>query len=183
MQTDDIESDEDTYAPKRKRTGPSSSISFQILLGVLIALIVAGGIFYFVSKRSTTGEGSPLEAKLTALEQRMAQLENQVAEVQGKVGAAGSDPGLVQRLDALTQKVEAIEKKKQPPAETKVKPSSSSKPAVSAKKQVHTVQKGETLGGISKKYGIGMEELRKLNNLSAGQPLRPGQKLVVSPQH
>jgi len=27
-----------------------------------------------------------------------------------------------------------------------------------------------------------MEELRKLNNLSASQPLHVGQKLVVSPQ-
>jgi LysM repeat protein len=112
----------------------------------------------------------------------VAQLETQVADVQGKVGAAGADSGLVQRLDALTQKVEAIEKKKQPPTETKVKAPSSPKPAVAAGKQVHTVRKGETLSGIGKKYGIGMEELRKLNNLSASQPLHVGQKLVVSPQ-
>jgi membrane-bound lytic murein transglycosylase D len=84
-------------------------------------------------------------------------------------------------VDALAQKVEALEKQKHPTAESKAKPSPPSKPAVSTKKEYHTVQKGETLYRISKKNGISIEELRKLNNLSADQPLRTGQKLLVSP--
>jgi LysM repeat protein len=84
-------------------------------------------------------------------------------------------------LDALAQKVEALEKQKQPAVEPKAKPSAPAKPAVSTEKRYHTVQRGETLYGISKKYRISPEELRKLNDLSPDQSIRTGQKLLVSP--
>jgi len=61
----------------------------------------------------------------------------------------------------------------------KAKPSPP-KPPATAQKRYHTVQKGETLFKISKKYGITVEELRKLNDLSRGEPVRTGQKLLVS---
>jgi membrane-bound lytic murein transglycosylase D len=122
-----------------------------------------------------------LQSKVFVLEQKIAGLEKQLAELRGKIGTPGPDPALLQRVDALTQKVEALEKQKLPAGESKAKPSAAPKPAAPTEKKYHTVQKGETLYGISKKYGIGVEELRKLNNLSAGQSLRTGQKLVVSP--
>jgi LysM repeat protein len=40
--------------------------------------------------------------------------------------------------------------------------------------------KGETLFGISKKYGITVDELRRLNNLKSNQSIGAGQKLIVS---
>jgi len=52
--------------------------------------------------------------------------------------------------------------------------------AASSGKKVHTVQKGETIYGISKKYGMKPDDLRKLNNLGAEDTVKPGQKLVVS---
>jgi LysM repeat protein len=116
-----------------------------------------------------------------ALEQKISALERQIADLRGKVDTLGPDSALLQRVEAITQKVEALEKQKQPTAESKAKPSAPSKPAVSAEKQYHTVQKGDSLYRISKKYGISVEELTKLNNLSADQPLRTGQKLLVSP--
>jgi LysM repeat protein len=45
----------------------------------------------------------------------------------------------------------------------------------------HTVEKGETLYRISRNFGISVEELRKLNNLSEDQPIYTGQKLRISP--
>jgi len=181
LQLNDAWSDDSTYLlPKRRRTGSGSSKSLRILLGILLIFIFAVGILYFFSKRPTGGEASPLQSKVTALEQKIARLEKQVAELQGKISTSGPDSALLQRVDALAQKVEALEK--QPTAELKAKPSPPSKPAVSTEKQYHTVQKGETLYRISKKYGISVEELRKLNNLSADQPLLTGQKLLVSPR-
>jgi LysM repeat protein len=82
----------------------------------------------------------------------------------------------------LAQKVEALEKQKQPTAGSRAKPTAPSKPAVLTEKQYHTVQKGETLYRISKKYGTSVEELRKLNNLSESQSIYAGQKLRISPQ-
>lgn len=175
---DDVRS----YSPKRRRNGYGNSKSFQILLGVLLILIFAGGIFYFLSKQSTDGGGSLSQLKVAALEQKVSELEKQLLELQGKLNASGADSTqtLFQRLDALTQKVEAMEKQKQPIAGSKAKPSALSKPVASSEKRYHKVQKGETFSQISKKYKISVEELRKLNNLSAGKPLRIGQTLLVS---
>jgi LysM repeat protein len=47
------------------------------------------------------------------------------------------------------------------------------------KKRYHTVRSGETLWGISRRYGLTVEELRNLNNLSPGVAIYPDQKLLV----
>jgi LysM repeat protein len=146
-------------------------------------LIFAGGILYFLGKRPTGSDTTLLQSKVIALEQRIGGLEKQIGELQGKISTPAPDLALLQRLDALSQKVEALEKQKQPAAEPKAKPSTPSKPTASSEKKYHTVQKGETLYGISKKYGMSVEELRKLNNLSKDPSLRTGQKLLVSPGH
>jgi len=181
LQMDDAWSEGRAYSPKRRGSGSGSSRYLRILLVVFLVLIFAGGILYFLGRGTTSSEVGPLESKVVALEQRIARLEKQIPELQGKISTQGPDPALLQRMDALTQKVEALEKQKQPAAEPKAKRSPPSKPAASAEKKYHTVQKGETLYGISKKYGMSVEELRKLNNLSADPSLRTGQKLLVSP--
>jgi LysM repeat protein len=183
LQVDDAVLDGSTYSPKRRRTGSGRSKSLRILLVVILVLIFVVGILYFLGKQPTGREASSLQLKVTTLEQKIAGLEKQLAELQGKMSTSAPDQALLQQVDALAKKVEALEKQKQPTAESKAKPSPSPKPAVSAEKQYHTVQKGESLYGIGKKYGISVEELRKQNNLSVDQPLRPGQKLLVSPRH
>jgi LysM repeat protein len=75
--------------------------------------------------------------------------------------------------------VESLEKRGQTSA-AKTKPAAP-KPSASNGKLSHTVQKGETLAKISKKYGVSVKELRKLNNLSESQGIHPGQKLLISP--
>jgi LysM repeat protein len=175
-------SDDSISSRMRGRGGSGKSKLFRISLAIILVLIFAGGILYFLTKRPTPREASPLQLKLAALEQKISGLEKQLTELQGKTGASGPDPALLQRVDVLTQKVEALEKQKRPTVESKAKPTSPPpKPAASTEKQYHTVQKGETLFRIAKQYGISTAELRKLNNLSPDQPLRAGQKLLVSP--
>jgi len=45
---------------------------------------------------------------------------------------------------------------------------------------VHRVRRGETLGGISARYGIGLDQLRELNGLSRSSLIYPGQVLRLS---
>lgn len=45
---------------------------------------------------------------------------------------------------------------------------------------MHRVEAGESLYAISKKYGLTVNDLLRLNNLTAGQPIKPGQLLSVS---
>lgn len=51
-------------------------------------------------------------------------------------------------------------------------------PAVSAQR-IHTVADGQTLGGIAKRYGITVAELREANRLAQGTALKLGQRLLV----
>jgi LysM repeat protein len=174
-------SDQHTYSPRGRRANPGNSKALRILIGIILVFVFAGGILYFLGKRPAGDEVSPLQSKVTALEQKIAGLERQLAELRGNIGTPAPAPALAQRLDALAQKVEALAKEKQPTAEPKAKTSAPPKPVVSTEKQYHTVKKGETLYGISRKYKVSEEELRKLNNLSADQSIRIGQKLLVSP--
>jgi uncharacterized protein (TIGR00159 family) len=45
----------------------------------------------------------------------------------------------------------------------------------------HVVRSGETLWGLSRRYGLTIEELRRLNELGVDKPIQPGQKLRVGP--
>jgi LysM repeat protein len=180
LQMDNVLKDGGTYSHKHKRNGYGNSQFFRILLIIFLILIFAGGILYFLTKGLTHGGESLLQLKVTALDQKIAGLEQQLVELQGKVSTSGPGPALLQRVDALTKRIEMLEKQEQQISESKAKLSTPPKPAVSNKKQYHTVRKGETLSRISKKYGIDVEELRKLNNLSADQPIRIGQKLLIS---
>ncbi len=181
---DDAWSEENPSVPKRRGIGSGKYRPLPILLGIVLVFVFVGGIIYFVSRRAPGGEANLMQLKLTALEQKIGELEKQLSDLQGKTASA-SDPALLQRVDALTQKMEVLEKQKQPAPpspEAKTKPSSSPKPSASAEKKSHTVQKGETLYRVSKKYGVSVEELRKLNHLSPDQPLRSGQKLLIPPR-
>ena len=179
LQIDDASQDDRITSSKRRRIKSDSNKIFPIFLGILLVVVFAGGILYFITRRPM-GDDAMLPSKMTSFEEKIVDLERQIAELQGKSGPVVSDPALLKRLEALTQRVEALEKRAQPTMESKTKPVLKQKPAVTAQKRYHTVQKGETLAQISKKYRITVEGLRKLNNLSAGQSIRVGQKLLIS---
>jgi LysM repeat protein len=153
------------------------------LLGIMLILIFAVGIFYFITNRPTARDTKGeeiLASKIAALEQKVTGLEGQITELQGKLNKGATDPFLLSRVEALAQSVETLEKRSQQPGvESKTKPALP-KPVVTSQKKYHTVQRGETLLKIGKKYGIAVAELRKLNNLSKDQSIRIGQKLLVS---
>ncbi|MEN6520413.1 MAG: NlpC/P60 family protein [Armatimonadota bacterium] len=43
----------------------------------------------------------------------------------------------------------------------------------------YKVSKGDTLWGISKKYGVSIDDIKRTNNLSANRPLKIGVKLTI----
>ncbi len=45
---------------------------------------------------------------------------------------------------------------------------------------VHVVRRGETLKSIAKRYGVTVQQIRKLNGLKKGAIIRVGQKLVIA---
>jgi LysM repeat protein len=171
----EVNDDNSTLSPKRRKTESDGNRLFPTMIVVLLVLIFVGGIYYFITKRPAEGDAT-LQSKIASLEEKIMGLEKQVADLQGKSVTGGPDRSLAHRVEVLSQKVEELEKKAQLTTETNAKPS----PPKANPKRYHTVHKGETLSEISKKYGITLEELRKLNGLSRSQPIRTGQKLLVS---
>lgn len=154
-----------------------------VLGGITLILTFVAGFFYFITKSATptdTKGEETLTSKIATIEEKLTGLEANITDLQGKSGKRGPDPFLFRQIEALAKRVEALEKPgRQASTESKTKPTPP-KPTVSSEKKYHTVQKGETLAKIRKKYGISTEELRKLNNLSKDQPVKIGQKLLVS---
>ena len=182
LQIDD-DSPQDRSYSKGRGIRTDGTKRLPVLLVIALILIFAGGMFYFITNRSKTtdtkGEET-LASRIAALEQKVTGIEAQITELQGKSNKGATDPFLLHQMEALAKKVEALEKRgQQPGVESKTRPAPP-KPAVTSQKKYHTVQKGETLPKIGKKYGITVDELRKLNNLSKGQSIKIGQKLLVS---
>lgn len=48
-----------------------------------------------------------------------------------------------------------------------------------AASESHTVSKGDTLWGISKKYDVSIDDIKQVNNISANKPLKIGIKLTI----
>ena len=61
----------------------------------------------------------------------------------------------------------------------KLKISKASGSSSSTSSVVHTVKSGDNLWDISKKYGVSVEQIRKLNGLTSKDVLKVGQKLVI----
>jgi LysM repeat protein len=182
LQINEARSDDMTNSPDQRRTGSGKTKTRSILLVVLLVLLFVVGIAFSISTLRTIDKVSPLEVKMAALEQKIAGIERQLAEVQGRFSASNPDPAFVQRVDPLVQRVEEPKKQKRSRAEPKAKAPVPLKPDDSIEGEHHMIQEGDNLGRISKKYGISVETLRELNNLSEDQPIRAGQRLLISPQ-
>ena len=118
-----------------------------------------------------------MEARIASLEKKEKWWEQSVAEVDR------SGRSLTQRLDKLTQKVDQMEKRiASAPAKTEAPYPIQRRPFPLAKGRYHEVRSGETLYRIALQYGISVDELCRLNNLTPEQAIQPGQKLLVAPE-
>jgi LysM repeat protein len=166
--------------------------------GLLVAVIV---VLMFVS-------GSPRSAdrdQVKNLEGRVKQLEEKLAKLEWiDTGMARLDrrekdlAALAERLNqteaGLSRKIDQIGKEaakppakaaeapapksETPPAKTAAAPAKAEK---DAKAKAHEVQKGETLYGISRRYGMSVDQILKLNNLTLKEPIKVGQKILIAP--
>jgi LysM repeat protein len=155
------------------------------LVSLMLAFVVAG----------KGGGREEINNRLQLIEQRLDDMEFRLGNLSQNDAAAGelaalrkTDEDLGRRFDALEKKLEGrlnlmsaamtkLEKKAMaPPPPPPAAPKAPAKP----KTRLHTVQKGETLYKISGKYGMSIEELRKLNSIGPDFKIYPGQKLKVA---
>ena len=142
------------------------SLRPSIVLGVLF-LSVTVFTFGGCGRETPKEDLGLINGRFEQLENKIAQLEAQSAETKENLTALGSyAKTLEERIDTFTQEIEKAPVPKQATSQEK--------------KQYHNVVRGDTLYRISRKYGLSVEEIRRLNNLNKNQPIQPGQKLMVN---
>jgi LysM repeat protein len=162
-------------------------------LGILILVLVIVMMGNGAGRQETASRMGLIEKRLDDLEFRLGNLvQDTTAESDlGVLQQANED--LSRRFDSLEKKLEGrlnqinaalvkLEKQRStPPPKPKTPPAAPKKKApVKAKTQQHTVQKGDTLYKISRKYGMSVDGLRKLNGIGPDSKIYPGQKLKVA---
>jgi len=159
--------------------------------GILI-LIVLIALFSGGDNKLSTGDLSSIQVKLDQLENRLTHLEGMEVRIASlerqekglpQSMADRSGKSLTQRLDKLTQKVDQLEKRTaSAPGKTEAPYPIQRRSFPPDKGRYHEVRSGETLYRISRQYGISVDELCRLNNLTPEQAIHPGQKLLVAPE-
>ncbi len=150
-------------------------------------LVIAGGILVFfiliiiyMTRDSSSGI-EELQKRVALLEERMTQAGGQsknVSVMPEKI------EGLRKEFADKTKQLESdLARLRQDMESTSAKAVPAPRPPVAQPTRVlkyHTIMQGETLFSISKKYGVTIDELRRLNNLKSNQTIGVGQKLIVS---
>ena len=158
-----------------------------ILILILLIALFTGG-----DNKLSTGDLTSIQVKLDQLENRLTNLEGMEARISSlekqekglpQTMADISGKSLTQRLDKLTQKIDQLEERMaSTPVKTEAPYPIQRRPFPLDKGRYHEVRSGETLYRISRQYGISVDELCRLNNLSPEQAIHPGQKLLVAPE-
>jgi LysM repeat protein len=180
------------YTPKESNLYKVALAGFAVAIVVMVLILIILVVLLFLGGKEAPSEDlSLIQARLNRIEARIktaGALENRIQQIEEKEkevrqSLLKTDLSIRALKGDLNQIIEAFEasQKKKPPVPKKVE---APKAAVKAstpqtEKGYHLVSRGETLYRISKKYGISVDDLRRINNMDQNAPIHPGQKLLV----
>lgn len=167
--------------PNGKRSQKQSLVF--VGAGVLI-LIIAVTLLFKAYDRTLRVDLNTVNLKLTTLDMGISRLEGEVKELRQFLSEleASSRPS-TSRSDALSRRMDRLEKTIA--AQTQRREPSTPVPEKTTsqiKTRYHEVRPGETLFRISQNYGLSLEKLCDLNQMTPETPIHPGQKLLVAPK-
>lgn len=147
-----------------------------VLIGIGLLLLVSLFFKFILTSQNAVDESEirSLEARIRQLETKLAKLEMieaKLTEIEKKGDKHAST--LMQRVNQLEESICSITA-----AMPEGRGISETKPA-EAEPIFHKVCPGETLYYISRRYGLPVEELLRLNNLDSKTVIHPGQRLKV----
>ncbi|MFC1867964.1 LysM peptidoglycan-binding domain-containing protein [Thermodesulfobacteriota bacterium] len=158
---------------------------------VVICVLFVFALFFRGGGNADTEQINAIMGRLDKLEEKLPQY----AEIEKKTGKLESQIKTVQKAGSksdanyrsLTREISKINKQmgllNEEVSSLSKKISTSGfdqkKKSSRAKGSHHEVQRGETLFGIAKKYGLSVDELRDMNKLSKDKSIYPGQKLLI----
>jgi LysM repeat protein len=188
---------EENHSQSAKQPELSNKIVLRIFLMQIMRAIILGGIIYVYINQSTKDSLNTIVAKLEKLENRFDPLKERLSKVEESIRTTNGTPSQGVLSNASLTAQDSPQSKEMPApiekvnrsisrgaassAEIKIQPSSHKKEITEQGQQYHKVERGETLYRISKRYGIAVAEICRLNNYKQGQTIQPGQKLLVSP--
>jgi LysM repeat protein len=150
---------------------------------VVLILIIVFMLWVRSHEKRTDVELNTLKLKINMLEGRLSHLEKETSELQSSVTKGmGSQGSLTQRLNTLSQQVNQLENQVSSSAVRISVPDSVQPSSVTpGKRRYHEVKPGETLYRIAMTYGLSVNELCRLNDISPEQVgnIQPGQRLLV----
>jgi len=161
------------------KSNPNLSRKFQtvfVLIGIAFVVLIALAVMVFLNSRIDAVENQVrlLEARLKQAENRLIRLDKideKLADIDEKLRFLFSQYKQVEMLRQRPERLEeSISRSKEETSDRETK-----------SPRYHQVKAGETLYGISSRYGLKVDELRRLNKLAPGAVIHPGQELAVGP--
>ena len=196
---DEIENAMDSYEykndviPDAVDRKPSMLPTIISAMGFLVLIIFGIAILSRMQDLAEYSQLKALESRLEQIEKKMTGVEDLTRPASDAFNPEQQFQQLAARLDRLEsdinsktdQIIKALESRKEPttqppaPAAKAIQPEKKEEKA--AKPQTHKVQAGETLYRISQRYGITVDQLRKINNLGPNAKIYPGQEIRLTP--
>ncbi len=196
--TDDNWNNSGQEAPIGQR---ANSRVFFLIVGVVVVAVIAVLLVFLLPG----GRESGLRSRISDLEERISALEEKINRFEAidqkvtriweqaksfekfKARFDRTEASTSLRMDHLTMSLEALQKKLstfEKRVNTAAKPTGQiqvRQPASPPSVKYHQVKAGETLFSISRRYGLSVDQLLKLNDMKKNAVIKPGQKLVVGP--
>jgi len=174
---------EENYSPL-KRPKFDFGLNVAAILGKPVFWYIVGGCVFVLLIIVLLSSGKGDSRQFSVFEERLARLEKRILVVEDittRLSALEKDAGNSGMLETRMERLETTIAKKMNEMETKINRLSLQRAATTQPggTAYHVVQKGDTLYGISKRYGITIDGLRKLNKLGKAATIQPGQKLRV----
>jgi LysM repeat protein len=193
--------DEEQYSPwaEHKEAKKGVKLGKYQVPSILLALAIIALVAVLLVMLINGGGDTAAPQQIAALEQRLQQLEERLDKFEGideKVTAIWeqaksfekfkdrfdrSEASTSLRMDHLTMSLEALQKQLNETRSARAS-AGGKEPAETnstSKLQYYKVEPGDTFYSISKKYGLAVEELMRLNQMKPDSVLIPGQKLIV----
>ena len=160
-----------------------------IVIVILFIIFLAGPKDVVDSKQLQS-----LESRIQQLEKRLASVDEtdqnleQYDKQEKKLNSISEkfdrfNSAISAQIDQIIKELSELHQKSSPPSAAKEK--QATKTADTGRKETqakfHTVRPEETLWGISRRYGLTVDQLRSYNKIGPKAAIQPGQKLKLTP--
>ena len=164
-----------------KKTRILYGIVAALLPLLVISTVYSGMVLYHMSVRLAEMRYyvDNIENRTANLEKKQIEYHGQLTQLDGKLTAFSNSPAM-KEIETLVPRVNLLEKQLASIHVRQKVTTVRSKPIHIVKKQYYEVKEGDTLYRISRKYGLTVDELLKMNDLDEDESIMAGQKLVVS---